>query len=96
MFFLIRSRKQLTAFSRITLALLLSGALGNAIDRFVFSYVRDFFDFCLIHFPVFNVADSALTIGCICLVIDVLFMKDRSMFEVKLFHGAHDGQDHGA
>ncbi len=82
-FFLIRGRNKMTVLSRITLSLLLAGALGNAIDRVVFSYVRDFLDFCLINFPIFNVADSALTIGCILLVIDVLFMKDRSMFEIK-------------
>lgn len=82
-FYLYRGRKRMTLLSRITLSLLLAGALGNAIDRTIFSYVRDFFDFCLINFPVFNIADSALTIGCILLMIDVLFMKERSMFEIK-------------
>jgi signal peptidase II len=80
-FVLIRYHKRLCIFSRITLALLFAGAVGNLIDRIVLSYVRDFFDFCLINFPVFNVADSSLTIGCILLVIDALFLKDRSMFE---------------
>jgi len=82
-FYLFRGRKRMTLLSRITLSLLLAGALGNAIDRAIFSYVRDFFDFCLINFPVFNVADSSLTIGCILMAIDVLFMKDKSMFEIK-------------
>lgn len=81
-FYLYRGRKRMTLLSRITLSLLLAGALGNAIDRAIFSYVRDFFDFCLINFPVFNIADSALTIGCILLIIDVLFMKEKSMFEI--------------
>ena len=83
-FFLLRFRKQLTVLSRVTLSLLLAGALGNAIDRIVLSYVRDMFDFCLINFPIFNVADSALTIGCCLLIADVLFMKERSLFEVRL------------
>ncbi len=83
-FFLLRFRKRLTVLSRVTLSLLLAGALGNAIDRVAFSYVRDMFDFRLINFPIFNVADSALTIGCCLLIADVLFMKERSLFEVRL------------
>ena len=82
LFSLIRYRKRLMPLARVTLSLLLAGALGNAIDRAALSYVRDMFDFCLINFPIFNVADSALTIGCGLLVIDVLFMKERSLFEV--------------
>jgi len=78
---LIRHHKRLCVFSRITLALLFAGAVGNLIDRVALSYVRDFLDFCLINFPVFNVADSSLTVGCILLVVDALFLKDRSIFE---------------
>lgn len=80
-FVMIRFHKKLCVFSRITLALLLAGAVGNLIDRIALSYVRDMFDFCLINFPVFNVADSSLTIGCILLVVDALFLKERSIFE---------------
>lgn len=81
-FILIRFRKKITAFSRITLVLLFSGAIGNLIDRILLSYVRDFLDFTpLIDFPVFNVADSCLTIGCIFLIIDALFLKEKSLFE---------------
>lgn len=82
-FFLVRGRKRMTMLSRVTLSLLLAGALGNAIDRLVFSYVRDFIDFRVINFPIFNIADCALTIGCILLVADVLFMKRRSMFDIR-------------
>ncbi|MEG1525113.1 MAG: signal peptidase II [Clostridia bacterium] len=82
--FVIRYRKKMTILSRVTLSLLLAGALGNAIDRLVLSYVRDMFYFSLINFPIFNVADSALTVGCILLIADVLFMKERSVFEIKL------------
>ncbi len=84
-FILIRFHKKLCVFSRITLALLLAGAVGNLIDRIALSYVRDMFDFRLINFPVFNIADSSLTIGCIMLVIDALFLKDRSIFERVTF-----------
>lgn len=81
-FILIRFRKQITVFSRVTLALLFAGAIGNLIDRIALTYVRDFFDFTpLINFPVFNVADSCLTVGCIFLIIDALFLKEKSLFE---------------
>ena len=79
---LLHFHKRLTVLARITLSLLFAGALGNAIDRVALSYVRDMFDFCLINFPIFNVADSALTIGCGLMIVDVLFMKERSLFEV--------------
>ena len=79
---MIRFRKNLCVFSRITLALLLSGAVGNFIDRVALSYVRDFVDITpWFSFPVFNVADSALSVGCVFLVIDALFLKEKSLFE---------------
>ncbi len=80
-FILVKYHKRVTVFSRITLSLLFVGAIGNLIDRALLGYVRDFFDFCLINFPVFNVADSAMTIGCALLIIDALFLKERSIFE---------------
>ncbi|MBS0018460.1 MAG: lipoprotein signal peptidase [Arthrospira sp. SH-MAG29] len=49
--------------------LILGGALGNGIDRFVSGHVVDFFDFRLIQFPVFNVADVSINVGIICLLI---------------------------
>ena len=83
---MIRFRKNLTVFSRITLALLFSGAVGNFVDRVLLSYVRDFVDITpLFNFPVFNVADSALSVGCVMLVIDALFLKDKSLFERVTF-----------
>jgi signal peptidase II len=48
---------------------ILSGAMGNGIDRFVLSYVVDFLDFRLINFPVFNLADVFINIGIVCLII---------------------------
>lgn len=49
--------------------LILGGALGNGIDRFISGHVVDFFDFRLIQFPVFNVADISINVGIICLLI---------------------------
>lgn len=49
------------------LSLPLGGAIGNLLDRLRHGYVTDLFDFRLIHFPVFNVADSAISIGVVLL-----------------------------
>src|SRR5579871_1711438 len=56
------------------LALILGGALGNVIDRLMYGHVIDFLDFHAggWHWPAFNLADSAITIGAILLVIDEL------------------------
>jgi signal peptidase II len=57
------------------LALLLGGATGNVTDRIVHGAVTDFFEVWLgsYHWPAFNVADSAITIGAALIIIDVLF-----------------------
>lgn len=49
----------------IFLSLILAGALGNLLDRLFLGYVIDFLDFLI--WPVFNVADSAITVGAVCL-----------------------------
>jgi signal peptidase II len=56
------------------LACILGGAVGNVIDRLVHGYVVDFLDFHWrgMHFAAFNVADSAITIGAACLILDEL------------------------
>ncbi len=53
-------------------ALSLGGALGNLLDRLRHGYVVDFFDARVINFPVFNVADSAITVGILLLLIHFL------------------------
>ena len=57
------------------LALLLGGATGNVTERIVHGAVTDFFEVWLgsYHWPAFNVADSAITIGAVLIIIDVLF-----------------------
>ncbi len=61
---------------RISLALVLGGAIGNLIDRIVFGQVVDFLDFGLgkYRFFVFNVADSAITIGVILFLLLTTFI----------------------
>lgn len=62
------------------LALILGGALGNVLDRLGHGYVIDFIDFYYKnwHFATFNLADSAITVGAILLLIDALFGSTHS------------------
>ena len=56
----------------IALSLIMAGALGNFINRVHQHYVVDMFELLPINFPVFNVADSCLTVGVIALIIIIL------------------------
>lgn len=60
--------------ARVGLALILGGAVGNLIDRATMGYVVDFVDvyFRGVHFWAFNVADSAITVGVVLMLLDVL------------------------
>ena len=53
---------------------LISGAIGNMIDRFKYGYVIDFLDFKLINFPVFNVADIYVTVSMFFVLILMIFV----------------------
>ena len=64
-------------FPSIAIALALGGALGNLYDRVVLGYVIDMFDFCLINFAVFNVADSFVNIGVVMLAIWMVFFEEK-------------------
>lgn len=55
----------------LALAFIIGGAIGNLIDRIRLNYVVDFFDFRVIGFAIFNVADSFVVIGCIIMVIAI-------------------------
>jgi len=61
----------------LSVGLIMGGAVGNAIDRIRLGAVTDFLDFASLHFPwVFNVADSAISVGSLILVWD-LFLAPR-------------------
>jgi signal peptidase II len=62
------------------MACILGGAIGNVIDRLLHGYVVDFLDFHYAgwHFPAFNVADSAISIGAVCLILDELLRVRRT------------------
>ncbi|HUN67764.1 MAG TPA: signal peptidase II [Burkholderiales bacterium] len=59
------------------LALILGGALGNLYDRIAYGHVVDFLDFHAAgwHWPAFNVADSAITVGAAILIVESFFQK---------------------
>jgi len=61
------------------LALILGGALGNVIDRLRFGHVVDFLDFHALgwHWPAFNVADSAITVGAAILILEGFVHRER-------------------
>lgn len=60
---------RLQRWEQVGYGLILGGALGNGIDRFVSGHVVDFLDFQLINFPVFNLADISINIGIWFLII---------------------------
>ena len=66
-------------FLAFAIALLLGGAIGNLYDRMTYGYVIDFIHvfYQTWHFPIFNVADCAITVGAIMLIIDSLFFEQK-------------------
>jgi len=71
-------------YLQVALALVLGGALGNAVCRVLRGYVIDFIDWHLndpfwqrphLHWPTFNIADSAITVGLVMLVLEMLFAR---------------------
>jgi len=71
-FLVLRGRR---AFLRLALVFVFVGAVGNLVDRLTLGYVVDFFE--IVGFPVFNVADSCVTIGAVLLVLYALFGGER-------------------
>ena len=65
-----------TRWLKLGMSLVYGGALGNLIERMAKGYVVDFLDFRLIHFPVFNVADIAVCVGAVCLMIHFLLTEE--------------------
>lgn len=60
-----------------SVALIISGGIGNLIDRIFLGYVVDFIDLRIINFAVFNFADCCVVIGVIMVFIYVLFLSGR-------------------
>ena len=77
--YLLRSHPGQKLFS-FALSCILGGAVGNVIDRLLHGYVVDFLDFHYAgtHFPAFNIADSAISVGAACLILDELLRVRRA------------------
>ena len=65
-------RQDLTRYQALGAGLILGGALGNLVDRLINGYVTDYLQLLFIHFPVFNLADVAVTLGALLLVVHIL------------------------
>lgn len=89
-YILLRYRKRWGKWMRVAFALMIAGAAGNLIDRIWLGYVRDFIDVRLIHFPVFNVADSCLVVAVIMLLIAVFFFPESAGIETSKKEGKND------
>jgi signal peptidase II len=81
-----------------SLALIFAGGLGNAWDRLVYGYVVDFIETTFIDFPVFNIADIAITTGAALLIIhEVFFDSDtkKKNTEQKNAPADKEGENNG-
>tara|TARA_B100000963_G_scaffold336047_1_gene330752 strand:- start:741 stop:1220 length:480 start_codon:yes stop_codon:yes gene_type:complete len=76
LFLLFKTQDQ---FFRFSLILVLSGAVGNFIDRVIHGFVIDFIDIYLgsYHWPAFNIADSSITLGFILIMFNILFLNKK-------------------
>lgn len=61
----------------VSLAFVLGGALGNFIDRLVHQYVIDMIRLEFIDFPIFNIADAALTVGVLLMIVYIFFFEEE-------------------
>ncbi len=66
-------KKELATFPLAGLALMAGGAAGNMLDRLIRGFVPDMIETLFVSFPVFNIADSCLTVGCALMMISLLF-----------------------
>ena len=96
-YFMIRHRKKHPTFLKISLALVVGGAIGNYIDRIFLGFVRDVFDFSGFGFPwIFNIADACLVVGAIMLGIYILFIykeKDGKGVFARRKKGGESGEE---
>lgn len=77
MYYFITNLKSNPLVLNIAFSLIISGALGNFYDRLFQGYVVDFIEFAFVDFPVFNIADILVTVGCGLLIIYILFHGEK-------------------
>jgi len=85
-------KKEQKFLTGAALSLIMGGALGNFYDRLVYGFVVDMFDFRLINFAVFNVADSALCIG-VALIALLIILEDVEANKEKKQSLAEDREE---
>lgn len=83
-FVLIRYYKNLSKLTKVSLALIIAGGIGNMIDRVFVGFVVDFIQVDFMRFAVFNIADICITFGTILLIMAMVFieMKKPDPFKV--------------
>ena len=85
---IIKKRDVMPLAIRLGLVMILAGALGNLFDRIFLGYVRDFIAFDFFEFPIFNFADSCVSIGAVLLAFTLIFTRSGRRFFMSL-----DGED---
>lgn len=82
---LLWKNSEMVSATGTALALILGGALGNLWDRVIAGHVTDFLEFHVgsYYWPSFNVADSAIVVGAVLLVADILFAKNPERQQVS-------------
>ena len=68
-------KETINSINRYGFSLILAGSIGNGIDRIIKGYVIDFINLNIFDFPVFNIADISINIGCIILIINYFKYK---------------------
>ncbi|MEQ0487501.1 signal peptidase II [Anaerococcus murdochii] len=76
LYYFYKSYKTNPTILNTALAMIISGALGNFYDRFVNGFVVDFLEFSFFSFPVFNVADIFVTLGCGLMIVYIIFIHE--------------------
>lgn len=87
--YLLKQNQKHETLARVGLVMIIAGAVGNVIDRISLGYVIDFLDVYVknYHWPVFNIADSAISVGAVLFILDPWFQKTFSkQFEKKTTH----------
>ncbi len=82
--------KKYSSLTRFSLSMIISGAVGNCIDRFVYGAVVDFIEFKFVNFAIFNIADIFITMGTILLVMAVIFTETDDIVKKKDKDGTQD------
>lgn len=80
--YLYRNRKGSRGLN-VAMAFIIGGGIGNMVDRCILKYVIDFIDFRIIHFPIFNIADSFVCVGVGLFVLFTVLEEVKNMKEQK-------------